>query len=69
MQSSYEINEDMASVQCLYCGEMIDIELDPDLSSESQAFIEDCQVCCRPIEFRLIYEGENARLLVTRDDD
>lgn len=36
-------------VQCPYCGE--DIEVILDLSVEHQTYIEDCQVCCRPIEF------------------
>lgn len=29
-----------------------------DLSVEDQAFIEDCEVCCRPIEVRYAVEGE-----------
>lgn len=34
---------------CPYCGEPIEILL--DLSEAEQEFIEDCQVCCRPIQF------------------
>lgn len=34
-------------VQCPYCGEMIEILI--DCSITEQSYIEDCQVCCRPI--------------------
>ena len=37
------------TVTCPYCGERIDILL--DLSVPYQNYIEDCQVCCRPIVF------------------
>jgi hypothetical protein len=36
------------TVQCPYCGEPFDTQL--DLSAGSSSYIEDCQVCCRPIE-------------------
>jgi hypothetical protein len=35
------------TIDCPYCGEAIDILL--DASIPSQQYIEDCQVCCRPI--------------------
>ena len=37
-----------AVVTCPYCGEPSEITLDPG-SGESQEYIEDCPVCCRPI--------------------
>ena len=33
---------------CPYCGERISMIL--DLSVEAQSYIEDCEVCCRPIQ-------------------
>jgi hypothetical protein len=33
---------------CLYCWESISMLLDPDMSGE--VYVEDCQVCCNPIE-------------------
>lgn len=36
------------SISCPFCGESISILL--DLSAGSQDYIEDCQVCCRPIQ-------------------
>jgi len=54
-------------VQCPYCGESIEIQ--GDRSAGGQAYIEDCSVCCRPIEVRLLQLGEDWVLEVGRDDD
>lgn len=35
------------TISCPYCGEMITILVDDSLPE--QQYIEDCQVCCRPI--------------------
>ncbi len=32
---------------CPYCGEPIDLFI--DASAGEQSYVEDCQVCCRPI--------------------
>lgn len=40
----------MPSVTCPHCGEPIDTFPDPG-GGESQEYIEDCAVCCRPILF------------------
>ena len=34
--------------QCPYCFETISMMLDP--SAGGQSYIEDCEVCCRPIQ-------------------
>ena len=40
-----------SSIYCPYCGESIEVLLNPeDVGAD---YIEDRQVCCRPIEFRL----------------
>lgn len=36
-------------IGCPYCGELIDVLIDP--SVDHQTYIEDCQVCCQPINF------------------
>lgn len=36
------------TVDCPYCGERYDTPV--DLTAGSFSYIEDCQVCCRPIE-------------------
>ena len=35
-------------MQCPYCGESIETSV--DLSAGSFCYVEDCQVCCQPIE-------------------
>ncbi len=39
------------SIACPYCGEHFDAALDP--SAGSARYVEDCQICCQPIEFDL----------------
>lgn len=43
---------------CPYCGERITVLI--DASALPQSYIEDCQVCCRPIHFEISenLEGE-----------
>ena len=56
-------------IQCPYCGESIHIYV--DCSAGSQAYIEDCQVCCAPINLRLEIDTDFELLSVTalRDDE
>jgi Cysteine-rich CPXCG len=42
---------DFVGVHCPYCGESYGISV--DLTAGSQTQIEDCQVCCQPIEFAI----------------
>ena len=46
------------SVACPYCGETIELIIDD--SVDQQQYVEDCSVCCRPIEVQvtLLAEGE-----------
>ena len=39
---------EFVAVQCPYCGERFETEV--DLSAGSFSYVEDCQVCCQPIE-------------------
>jgi hypothetical protein len=41
-------------IGCPYCGEQIQVLLDAE--DANQQYIEDCQVCCRPITF-VVSEG------------
>jgi transcription elongation factor Elf1 len=43
---------------CPHCGERISMLL--DLSAGSQHYIEDCEVCCNPIE--ISYQTEEGRI-------
>ena len=44
---------------CPYCWQEISFVL--DLSVEDQNYIEDCEVCCRPIQ--IVYAAEDFELL------
>ncbi len=39
------------SVQCPYCGEPMDFEV--DLSEGNQEFTEDCPICCKPVSVKV----------------
>jgi hypothetical protein len=39
------------TISCPYCGESIDVLIDSE--DVDQHYIEDCQVCCRPITFAI----------------
>ncbi|WP_111638435.1 CPXCG motif-containing cysteine-rich protein [Marinomonas shanghaiensis] len=39
------------NISCPYCGESIDVVI--EVLDESQEYIEDRQVCCRPIVFNI----------------
>jgi transcription elongation factor Elf1 len=41
---------------CPHCGEEISVVL--DLSVNRQTYIEDCEVCCRPIEINYAAEDD-----------
>jgi hypothetical protein len=41
---------------CPYCSEQISMVL--DTSVRKQTYIEDCEVCCRPIEVRYTVEDD-----------
>jgi len=43
---------------CPYCWQEISVVL--DLSVEEQSYIEDCEVCCRPMQIN--YAAENYEL-------
>jgi hypothetical protein len=56
------------TIQCPYCGE--EFETAVDLSAGSSSYVEDCQICCRPIEFNIEVadDGTLAGLQVARSD-
>jgi hypothetical protein len=56
------------TVQCPYCGEPFETTI--DASAGSASYIEDCQVCCRPIEMNLTVDlaGDVASLTAARTD-
>jgi hypothetical protein len=53
-------------IQCPYCGENLEIQV--DCSEGSQSYIEDCQVCCCAIEMRLTVGLDDWHIEAMRDD-
>lgn len=52
--------EEFVAVQCPYCGERLETRV--DLTADEPSYIEDCQVCCRPIQF-VLERADNGGLL------
>lgn len=42
--------------QCPYCWEEVSILLDKSIVS--QTYVEDCEVCCNPLEFNVSFQNE-----------
>lgn len=52
---------------CPYCGEPIELVVDPELAGET--YVEDCPVCCRPMVLSLDDSiGELQLTLKTEND-
>ena len=55
-------------IRCPYCDESVGILVDH--SVPLQNYIEDCQVCCRPINFRVAVDLDgNVEVLATSDNE
>lgn len=55
-------------IQCPYCWETIEVMIDD--CGEAQQYIEDCQVCCRPINFHLEFDdSQQIQVHVFTDDE
>ena len=52
-------------VTCPYCGETVEIYIEPDVKG---SFVQDCEVCCNPWRVRVSGRGENRDVSITRAD-
>ena len=52
-----------AGVVCPYCGEAVSIAIDPG-SGVSQAYVEDCPVCCQPWQVDVRYHRDGSASVV-----
>ncbi len=48
------VAETDATVTCPYCGESVEIVLDPG-GGPAQEYVEDCEVCCQPWRVNVSY--------------
>jgi hypothetical protein len=53
-------------VQCPYCGETVEIYLEPDVRG---SFVQDCEVCCNPWQVHVSGHGDERTVQITRNDD
>ena len=51
-------------IHCPYCGEPLTIVV--DTSADSQSYVEDCQVCCQPMQITV--EAAGGEILSLRVD-
>lgn len=54
-------------IDCPYCWESICVLLNPE--DVGQEYVEDCQVCCRPIEFMVQQTGMGELQASVSSDD
>lgn len=56
------------TIACPYCGELIELVIDD--SVEHQRYVEDCAVCCRPIDVDVsVDENREISLRCTTDSE
>lgn len=52
-------------VTCPYCGEEVEIYVEPELRG---SFIQDCEVCCNPWRVRVSSDGDERFIDIARAD-
>jgi hypothetical protein len=52
-------------VVCPYCGEQVEIYIEPDVRG---VFVQDCEVCCNPWRVRVSGTGDDRSVDVRRAD-
>jgi Cysteine-rich CPXCG len=57
--------DDQFLVVCPYCGEQVEIYLEPDMRG---TFVQDCEVCCNPWRVRIRGSGADRDVEVRRAD-
>jgi hypothetical protein len=55
------------SIDCPYCGETIDLIIDD--SVEHQQYVEDCAVCCRPINVDVTAANGDIEVVCRTDNE
>ena len=55
------------NLHCPYCGESIAVII--DCSIIEQEYIEDCQVCCQPINIFISIEDDAVQIQVTHENE
>ncbi|HBR97854.1 MAG TPA: CPXCG motif-containing cysteine-rich protein [Gammaproteobacteria bacterium] len=56
------------AVQCPYCWESFEVVVDCSLDQE-QDYVEDCSVCCRPVDLTISLGNGNKPSVVAHHDN
>lgn len=54
-------------ISCPYCGEEIEVMI--DLSAGDQQYVEDCSVCCKPMNLVIAIDADDVPQVTVRGDD
>ncbi len=54
-------------VQCPYCWERFTLLVDG--SVDAQEYVEDCEICCRPIDFSVVIDDQERARVEARQQD
>jgi hypothetical protein len=57
-----------AHVACPYCGEDIELAIDPG-GGPVQDYVEDCEVCCSPLQLTVSWDEHGAARVDAATDD
>ena len=63
--SSEIMDQDYFRLTCPYCGETMEVYLEPELEG---SLVQDCEVCCNPWQLYVSGEGRRRRVTVSRSD-
>ncbi len=58
--------ENEFTVRCPYCGEQVEVYLEPDLEG---SLVQDCEVCCNPWLLRITLDDDGERQVVVARGD
>ena len=56
---------DQFSIVCPYCGESVEVYLEPDVEG---SLVQDCEVCCNPWDINVWDDGEDRHVSVSHTD-
>jgi len=72
LDQAFPLGDGVADVSadafCPYCGERIDLAVDPG-GGPVQDYVEDCPVCCRPWHVTVRWDHEGTAIVELRDED
>ena len=57
--------DDQFQVTCPYCGEEIEIYVEPEVAG---GFVQDCEVCCNPLRVTVSRDGDEPHMDIGRAD-